>query len=354
MPPSTTTDRTFGATTEHTARRGSVPVALALLGALALGCEPDPLPRPPSVGSGSAAPGSAGPTGASSASALPIVPVTRNVFPSPKRLVAFGDVHGDLDAGKRALRLAGAIDDAGHWAGGDLFVVQVGDQLDRGDDDRALLDLFEALRAEAKQAGGTFLALNGNHEIMNASLDFRYATPASLAAFDELAKDGPSGLSKLPAEQRGRAAALLPGGPYAQRLAQQPVFAVVGDSVFVHGGILPKHLAYGLDKIDTETRDWLLGKAPRAPEILVAEDGPVWTRLYSEQVGPAECQTLASVLGALGKKRLVMGHTPQKPGISLACNGQAVRVDTGMSRYYHGAVEVLEITDGEPKVLKER
>lgn len=315
----------------------------------AASCEPERLPSP----AASSPPGSSSSSAsASSSDVVTKVEVTSNVYPAPKRLIAFGDVHGDLAAAKLALKTAGAIDDSDAWIGGELFVVQVGDQLDRGDDDRAVLDLFGKLRDQAKSAGGTFLALNGNHEIMNASLDFRYVTEASLSAFDDVAKDGPSGLGKLPAAQRGRAAAFLPGGPYALRLAEHPLFAIVGDSVFVHGGLLPKHLAYGLDKLDKETRDWLSGQAPRAPQILVAEDGPVWTRLYSEQVGPSECKVLSGVLASLDKKRLVMGHTPQKPGISIACAGQAVRVDTGMSRYYKGRVEVLEIVDGQPKVLR--
>jgi hypothetical protein len=50
---------------------------------------------------------------------------------APKRIVALGDVHGDLSATRRALRLAGAIDDQDRWIGGRLVVVQTGDQLGR-------------------------------------------------------------------------------------------------------------------------------------------------------------------------------------------------------------------------------
>ncbi|MBL9022699.1 MAG: metallophosphoesterase [Myxococcales bacterium] len=274
-------------------------------------------------------------------------------FESPKRLVAFGDVHGDLDATKRALKLGGAIDDSGSWIGGDLFVVQTGDQLDRGDDDRAILDLFERLTAEAKQKGGTFLALNGNHEIMNAQLDFRYVTEGSNPPFAEFASSAPPAVSKVPEAQRGRAAAFVPGGPYAKKMAERPVVAIVGDSVFVHGGVLPKHLDYGLEKLDGELRAWLRGEAAAPPSGVVSEDGLVWARTYSTAVGPEECATLARVLGALGKKRMVMGHTPQRPGISAACDDKAWRIDTGMSRHYGGPVQVLEISGDQVRVLKE-
>ncbi len=52
---------------------------------------------------------------------------------APGRIVAIGDVHGDLQAARGALMLAGAMDDNDNWIGGDLVVVQVGDQPDRGE-----------------------------------------------------------------------------------------------------------------------------------------------------------------------------------------------------------------------------
>ena len=73
---------------------------------------------------------------------------------APRRIVALGDLHGDLDAARAALRLAGAIDGTDRWVGGDLVVVQTGDQLDRGDQEQAVLELLERLQDEALAAGG--------------------------------------------------------------------------------------------------------------------------------------------------------------------------------------------------------
>ena len=100
-----------------------------------------------------------------------------------QRIVAFGDVHGDLEAARGALRLAGAIDDQDHWIGGELVVVQTGDQLDGGDQEQEILDLFERLRIESEAAGGAFHALLGNHDLMNARLDLRYVTDGGYAEF---------------------------------------------------------------------------------------------------------------------------------------------------------------------------
>src|SRR5262249_39278576 len=146
--------------------------------------------------------------------------------PAPERVVAIGDLHGDLEATRRAFRLAGAIDDKDAWSGGKLVVVQTGDTIDRGDDDRKILDFIERLKGEASKAGGEVVALVGNHEIMNAELDFRYVTGGGFSAFSDVTpKDDSAAVaaSKVGGTERGRAAAFLPGGPYAQMLARRPV-----------------------------------------------------------------------------------------------------------------------------------
>jgi hypothetical protein len=276
--------------------------------------------------------------------------------PAPERVVAIGDLHGDLDAARRALRLAGAIDDKDAWIGGKLVLVQTGDEIDRGDDDRKILDLFERLKGEAAKAGGEVIALVGNHEMMNAELDFRYVTRGAFGAFGDVnPKDEAMAhaASKVDGQQRGRASAFLPGGPYARMLAQRPVVTRVGDSIFVHGGVLPKHVRAGLDELNDATREWLLGQRRALPREIQAEDGPLWTRMYSTSTGPSECATLDEALKVLGAKRMVMGHTPQKPDINPACDGKAWRIDVGMSKFYGGQVEVLELRGDEARVLRE-
>jgi hypothetical protein len=81
--------------------------------------------------------------------------------------VAIGDLHGDLAAARAALRLAGAIDERDLWIGGPLVVVQTGDVLDRGDDERALLAWLDRVAAAARAAGGALHRLVGNHEVLN-------------------------------------------------------------------------------------------------------------------------------------------------------------------------------------------
>lgn len=273
---------------------------------------------------------------------------------APKgRIVAIGDLHGDLDSARRVLRLAGAIDAQDHWIGKDLTVVQTGDEIDRGDGDKAILDLFDTLTAEAAKAGGQVIALNGNHEIMNAQGDFRYVTPGGFASFAELKgldTEKPP-LNQLPAQARARGAAFVPGGPYAGLLAKRPTILVLGDNVFVHGGVLPQHVDYGLTRINHEVQAWLSGKAG-LPSLLSDEQGPIWTRLYSDTTASPACDQLAQTLGKIGARRMIVGHTVQ-PQINGACENRVWRIDVGMSKAYGGPIQALAIDGEHVTILKE-
>jgi len=266
-------------------------------------------------------------------------------LPAPARLVAIGDVHGDFAATRAVLRLAGAIDEQDRWIGKDLVVVQTGDQLDRGDGERQILDLLERLQGEARTAGGALHVLNGNHELMNTAGDLRYVTAGGYLDFEDVPgvdKSDPRA-ADVPAQMRGRLLAFAPGGPYARKLATRPVVLIVGDSVFAHGGVLPVHARRGLDVINAEVQRWLRGEGEISPDILQGDESPVWTRRYCESPGPADCAVADETLGILGVKRMVVGHTVHKEGIVKNCDGKVWCIDVGMASYYGGHPELLEI-----------
>lgn len=266
-------------------------------------------------------------------------------FPAATRVVAVGDLHGDLGSTREAFRLAGAIDADDHWIGGTMTLVQTGDQLDRGDDEPEILDLLERLEKEAEKAGGRLVVLNGNHEIMNVEGDMRYVTPEGFTDFGQKKGDRP--------DPSVRVAAFAPGKPLAKRLARRPVVAIVGDTVFAHGGVLPEHVTYGLDRMNDETSRWMRGEAPSPPRAVTREDSPVWTRAYGGDVDDATCRTLSRVLESLRAKRMVVGHTVQKR-MNSACEGKVFRIDVGLSDYYGKELrtEVLEITGGDARPLR--
>ena len=278
---------------------------------------------------------------------LPVQPVPEatpqagcNLVPLPltvpaKRVVAIGDIHGDLSAARAALRAAGAIDEHDHWIGGDLVVVQTGDVLDRGDDESAILALLARLSGEAHAAGGALIQLLGNHELMNAAGDFRYTTPGGMHDFDGQ-----------------REAELGPGGTWAKQLAQHDVIEIVGDTVFSHAGVVGDWVTH-VEDTNLAARCWLAGQAGDAhspPAVLTAEDSPVWTRALGEP--PADCAAVDRALAALGAKRMVVGHTVQRHGITSDCDGKLWRIDVGLAKLYGGPIEVLAIGPGAPTVLK--
>ncbi len=271
-----------------------------------------------------------------------------------RRIVAVGDLHGDLEATERALRLAGAIDDGRHWIGGDLVLVQTGDILDRGDGEQAILDLFVRLAAEAARAGGAVYRLLGNHELMNTALDFRYVTPGGFEDFNDAVEVDPadSSWADLDPGQRFRAAAFRPGGPYARILADAHLTLILDGNLFVHGGVLPEHVAAGLGQHNALVRAWLRGEGPRPDEILRG-DSEVWSRRFSKEVGGEDCATLDSVLTALNLRRMVVGHTVQSDGITSHCNDAVWCIDVGMAEAYGGPVEVLEIRGDSVRILRE-
>jgi len=272
---------------------------------------------------------------------------------APPRIVAIGDVHGDLSATRRALRLAGAIDTNDRWIGGDLVVVQTGDQLDRGDEEQDILDLLTRLTREAAAAGGALHVLNGNHELMNARLDLRYVTPGGYKDFEDAVtvSEVDSLLDAYDPEQRARVAAFRPGGVYAKVLARRNTIQIIGDNVFVHGGVLPEHIDYGLDRINRELREWLTGTGP-TPEWAEKRDSPVWARQYSDEPDADDCATLEKVLTRLGARRMVVGHTGHDD-ITSFCDGKVWCIDTGMCAYYGGTVQVLEIVGDRVHRLSE-
>jgi len=278
------------------------------------------------------------------------------------RIIAIGDLHGDLTKTLQSLELAGVLgrDDSGRpvWVGGNTVVVQMGDVMDRGDCEIGIVMLLRQLHKMAEKDGGAVYMLNGNHESLNVCGDYRYVTAG---AFLEAAMA--AGLKDEQAEQwenqlRARVRLYSPGGPMAMELSKNPTVLVVNDTVFAHGGLLPEHASYGLERVNREVCRWMRGEKSddgnaAAPPFLAMGDSNsiMWNRLYSRERFPSPyekfhtCNTLAQTLAKVNAKRLVVGHTPQLEGANCECDQQIWRVDVGMSGgVLDAAAEILEIS----------
>lgn len=251
----------------------------------------------------------------------------------PARIVAVGDLHADLDNALAVLKLAGVTDDEGRWAGGETVLVQTGDTTDRGPDSGALLDLMQTLPAQAEAAGGRVVPLVGNHEVMNLLGDWRYVDPGDVEAYGGL-------------DARKKAFAL--DGDDGKWISQASVVAKVGDAVFVHGGVTEEYAKLGVDAINDQARQAMRsGGGP-----VLGERGPLWFRGYVTDPEASACPALARALGALGAKRMVVGHTTRRDGkVEERCGGRLLVIDIGIADHYGANLGAIEIVGGDAKAI---
>ncbi|KAI3937665.1 hypothetical protein MKW98_028007, partial [Papaver atlanticum] len=73
-----------------------------------------------------------------------------------RRIIAAGDLHGDIAQTRSALEMAGVLSSDGWntWTGEETVLVQLGDILDRGEDEIVILSLLKSLHIQAKAKGG--------------------------------------------------------------------------------------------------------------------------------------------------------------------------------------------------------
>jgi hypothetical protein len=198
------------------------------------------------------------------------------------RIVAVGDVHGDVAGFKEILVEAGVLDAAGAWVGGETVLVQVGDLIDRGPSMRGTLDFVMALEQAAVKHGGRVVSLLGNHEVMNMTGDLRYVAAANYAEFADAGStkrradawiqvrdlrkrrarqlgqpEPPSGrqarelwLEKHPLGLLEQRKAFGPGGKYGRWLRARPAIFLAQGTAFLHGGLSPALEGTSLEQID--------------------------------------------------------------------------------------------------------
>jgi hypothetical protein len=315
--------------------------------------------------------------------------------PAPQRIVAIGDIHGDLDAFVGILQKARLIDPGRRWSGGNAVLVQTGDMIDRGPQSRAVMDLMMSLQRDAPRQSGRVIALMGNHEAMNIIGDLRYVTDKDYASFAD-DRTGQRHKGTYPSQPAGfveRCEAFDAGGRYGKWLRSLPAVARVNDSIFLHGGISPELAGMTVENIndaiademrsfDTyrqymvekkialpcNTLDELTTRARAALEkakgkdaetlkaflgmggwLSINDNGPLWFRGYAQWTDAEGAPQIESLVKAFEAARFVVGHTPQPGQIVSRFDGKVFLIDTGMlSSYFAGGrASALEIRDGK-------
>jgi hypothetical protein len=335
------------------------------------------------------------------------------------RIVAVGDVHGSYKGLVSILQRAELIDDDNQWVGGDATLVQTGDLFDRGLQIREVLDLLMRLQDEAAAAGGKVVVLLGNHEGMNLIGFFRDVNPDVYAEFTDAKSEKRRKKAYRNFKQfwEARAAAggfqppvfddeieakwmaqyppgfieymeaLGPEGQYGKWLRTLPVAVLIGDILFVHGGVGPELRGLTVEEINLEVADELAdydtareymikqrlipmtaglssmvaeyrkmvepdptlsGLADVDQWYLRWEHGPLWFRGADKWDEETRGADMAEILDGIGASRVVGGHSVQHPArIHVRFNGRVFLIDTGMlESHYDGQPSALVIEDG--------
>jgi len=318
----------------------------------------------------------------------------QDYYPKANKIYVLGDVHGDLLATIESLKIAGLVSidcnplkadnqrlvNHVNWIGGDSFLVQMGDQIDRTrpenwdnnqitidnayhdeGSDLKIMELFDKLGYQAQRVGGCVISLLGNHELMNVGGDFRYVSSQEFKEFGNKYKDQFKHLSYnknsgFPYGYWERKFVFRPGGLISKRMAKNRKGAVqIGKWIFVHGGFVPESaLKYSIKDINHIIEQFLMGsKDPlinkKYNDLFYSDDSdfsPFWSRKfgYSEE---DDKNTFIKTMQALNYKNndnqpesakgMVIGHTPQffnDKAINSSFNNHLWRTDVGMSRAF--------------------
>jgi hypothetical protein len=353
------------------------------------------------------------------AAVMTILAVVPTAF-AGERVVAVGDIHGNYDGLVSILQAAGLVDEEVRWVGGRTTFVQTGDVFDRGTDVRRILDLLMRLEGEAAEAGGKVIALIGNHEGMNLTGFYRDVNPDVYTSFvdDQSEKRRKAAFKEFKKYWRAKAAAmgaeppsftaevkdqwmaayppgwlehnqaLGPNGPYGEWLRRRSVAVVIGDVLFIHGGVGPDLAGLTVAEINAKVAEEI-ATYDRLRELMISNrlvpstaglgtminaykeqdppdpaysalaeasgwlirspGGPLWFRGAARWDEETQTERMVELLAGVGAKRMVSGHTVQHEGrIETRFDHRIFLIDTGMlsSVYEGGRPSALVIENG--------
>lgn len=296
-----------------------------------------------------------------------------------ERIVAIGDLHGDYDAYREVLRLAGITNRRGRWAAGEAHLVQTGDIADRGPDTLRIIRHLDGLARQARRAGGRVHHLIGNHEAMNVYGDLRYVSPGEFRAFvnhdsarvrdryfaalmEHMRETEPDRHAALPDDYREQWNRDHPLGWVEHRLAWDPrwnpdgelfqwvmaskVAVQLNDMIFVHGGISREYYRHELGSLTRMVHDALKLEDTADLGIVTDETGPLWYRGLAGTPPATTPETVSAILKRHEARHIVIGHTPTGGVIWPRHDTGVILIDTGMGAYYGGHIGWLEYSDG--------
>jgi len=252
-----------------------------------------------------------------------------SILSVPGRIIAIGDLHGDLENARLVLKAAQVINDHDEWISGCDTLVQLGDMVDRGLYSIEVIRLFMKLQDTANKSGGRVINLLGNHEILNIMGDHSYVNN------EEMERWGVNRWKSL----------FSTSTDVGRWVMNLPTIVKVRDTVFVHAGIRPTMAMNDIDIINERVNTGLL--TGKYDDALFSEEGPLWTRIFANW-GPGlyqRCELVEQSLKILEAKRMVIGHNVQSAGFpDIACGRKLFLIDSGICEFYGGYKFGLEIS----------
>jgi hypothetical protein len=294
-------------------------------------------------------------------------------FPESPRIVAIGDLHGDLTALAALLLEAKVVDETGQWIAGQTQLVLLGDLMGGHADSRLLLDFVMRLERQALSSGGNLFALFGNHDLLPVQGDVSKLTAREKTLFSDYPIEG---------SKKGRAKHAFRGNSvYAKWTRSRNALVQIGDTLFVHAGLDRWALECEIGQLNATIRSWIRfwqqvdDKPPVDTRWTVGkremkrgsrwEVGPLWNRTYrvkltkrgnykhQEEEGLTR-EELEKALHRSGAMRLVIGHSPVDGGALLLehpyYGNLVIMTDTRISDK-DGTLSALELTQSGPSIL---
>lgn len=291
---------------------------------------------------------------------LPWDNVPWDIKPVPGRVIAVGDIHGDLPALGAILEECGIIDPTGKWKGGSDHLVLLGDLVGGNADSRLLLNFVMRLEAEAKLSAGGVHALLGNHDLLPVQGDLRGFRRREKKLFKKFPVEG-SKSKKARDAFRGDSV-------YARWIRGRNAILKIGKTLFVHagidrwaletdpGGINATVRAWirhwqGIDEKPEKSTRWTVG-VPDMNRGSRFEVGPLWIRSYKAKSskrpdeGPSE-KKLDKILEHWSVERMIVGHAPVSDGEVLLDHpyygDKVIMIDTRISDKKRGRISAVEL-----------
>lgn len=290
-------------------------------------------------------------------------PQMYNVYQHTGRIIAIGDIHGDLHTLKKCLLELKIIDNDDNWIGDDTYIVQCGDQTDdcRNNDcnenypysELELLLFTNELYWKAQEYGGMVFNLLGNHDIaavLDDNIYKDYIRKKSLNVYKNHAFENEYNINDKTDNYLRRK---ILSTQYNHMFACGKLsFVIINDILFVHGGVLVDENQtlngsnINISDINYAIRLFIKNINGKNNSNIKSYINNIDSLFLTRELGrtiDTNCDKFNKTLQFLSIGKMVIGHTPSKLSIDNDCDNKLIRIDTALSFSFDNLVSERDI-----------